>query len=252
MTTRWFAFALLLAPSIAAAQSSLILDRGLPKSNLNNDAGAIRSNVRWSWYNDGFIGDDFTIGALGERWVIEKIRTWAVPGIAELDPENLGDAYQDVRLYFGGAEGDLTPVMAGRFTPGSSQTDNPAIAAADATRDGVLQYDDFGHALRVWQIDFNTPRIVVEGGVRYRFGVWGLGRSNPDREGRPYAWFNHASSALTTDTAKDAADNLLLMFDPAGKFKGSFDANGSGWDKSADINIQVFGHKISEKGLADR
>ena len=251
MSNRWL-FLVLLAPSIAAAQSSPIVDRGLPKAHLNNDAGPLRSNVRWSWYADGFIGDDFTIGAPGERWVIEKIRTWAVPGGPKLDPENLGDVYQDVRLYFGGTDGDLTPIVAGRLSPGSSQTDNSEIAITDATQDGVLSYDDFGHSLHIWQIDFNTPRLIVEGGVKYRFGVWGLGRANPDREGRSYAWFNHGSNALVADSAQDSADHLLLMFDPAGKFKGSFDANGSGWDKSADINIQVFGHRLADKNLAAR
>ena len=38
-----------------AADSALVVDRGLPLSNLNNVSGSVRSNVRWSGDNQGFI-----------------------------------------------------------------------------------------------------------------------------------------------------------------------------------------------------
>src|SRR5215469_15837390 len=90
-----------LASGIWAADSALVVDRGLPQANLNNVSGAARSNVRWASGDTGFMGDHFTIGAAGEKWVIDSIRTWAVPGLSEVDPDHLGDFYEDVRLYFG-------------------------------------------------------------------------------------------------------------------------------------------------------
>src|SRR5215475_8777700 len=95
-----------------AAEPMLVVDRGLPQVNLNSAAGPVRSNVRWSWYGHGFLGDDFTVGQPGERWVIDSIRTWTVPGNAEANLPYLGDFYQDVRLHFG--KTDLTPIATAR------------------------------------------------------------------------------------------------------------------------------------------
>src|SRR6185295_1560348 len=97
-------FAFLLAVTLPgfAADPSPVVERGLPQVNLNNVSGDYRSNVRWGWRDHGFLGDDFTLGASGEKWVVDSIRTWAVPGVSGLDPEHLGDVYRDVRLYLGG------------------------------------------------------------------------------------------------------------------------------------------------------
>jgi hypothetical protein len=259
----WYVSLLLLLPCAGVAQTSartnVALNRALPGSYLNNAAGALRSNVRWSWYGEGFIGDDFAIGAPGERWVVDKIRTWTVPGTAETDPANLGDVYQDVRLYFGDSGADLTPLISGRFVEGTSETSNSAIAIADASTQGTLPYDEFGRTLHVWQIDFNTASLVVEGGVKYRFGVWGLGRPDTHQKDGIYPWFNLASNASLSggaserggasesSAASDSADGVLLKFNPAGQFQGSFDSNGAGWDKSSDINIEVFAHKLAAR-----
>ena len=53
---------LLCALPAVAADSVLVVDRGLPQNNLNNASGSVRSNVRWTGDNQGFIGDDFTVG----------------------------------------------------------------------------------------------------------------------------------------------------------------------------------------------
>ena len=65
--------------------------------------------------------------------MIDTIRVWTVPGVNATDPEHLGDFYQDVRLYFGGEEGGVTPSITGLLKPGSDQTSNPNILIADAT-----------------------------------------------------------------------------------------------------------------------
>jgi len=226
-----------------SAGSVLVVDRGLPQINLNNESGLVRSNVRWGWHDHGFLGDDFTIGAAGERWVIDSIRTWAVPGTAAANLPHLGDYYQDVRLHFG--KGDVTPVSTAQLSQGSDETGNPDVRVSDASQNGTLLYDDFGTRLRVWQIDFTNLNLTVEGGVSYHFGVWGMGRPVPDnKEGKTFMWYNHASNAALSGNRQDAADGSMLLFDAAGRSEGAFKAEGNGWDKPADINVQVFAHRL--------
>lgn len=205
----------------------------------------MRSNVRWGWHDQGFIGDDFKIGAPGEIWVIDSIRTWVVPGAAAHQPGHLGDAYQDVRLYFGGAASDLTPVSAGEFTAGSDENANANIRISEATANGETTYDDFGTNLRIWQVDFSNLGTKVRGGETYRFGVWGQGREVPGETGQRFTWYNHAYSAELSSGAQSGADGAMLVFDGGGRFQKQFHTKGSGWDKEADINVQVFAHRVS-------
>ncbi|HJZ96098.1 MAG TPA: hypothetical protein VKE70_06305 [Candidatus Solibacter sp.] len=226
------------------AQSELVVDRGLPKINLNNASGSVRSNVRWGWHDKGFLGDDFKIGSPGERWIIDGIRTWTVPGTQAHHPDRIGDAFQDVRLYFGSAAKDLTPVIAGGFNEASDANENPNIQVTEATQNGEIAYDDFGASLRVWQVEFRGLNISVNGGETYRFGVWGLGRDVPGEDGKRYIWYNHASNAELSGGRQDGADGAMLIFDGGGRFQQRFQAKGEGWDKNADINVQVFAHRV--------
>jgi hypothetical protein len=36
----------------------------------------------------------------------------------------------------------------------------------------------------------------------------------------------------------------MLLFTTGGKFTSSFNGKGAGWDKTSDINVQVFGHRV--------
>ena len=183
-----------------AADSVLVVDRGLPDSNLNNVSARARSNVRWSGDNQGFIGDDFTIGAPGEHWVIDSIRTWTVPGYAGTTPTRLSDFYQDVRLYLGASSGDVSPVATAQFVEGADEVSNPNIRISEATAHGALLYDDFGTHLPVWQIDFTNLNVPVRGGLKTRFGVWGMGRPIPGKDGKALI-----SGSTTAPTPRSAA-----------------------------------------------
>ena len=240
--TAIFALCLSFALPALAADPTLVVDRGLPQSNLNNASGPVRSNVRWGYHDHGFLGDDFTIGMPGEHWVIDSIRTWAVPGTAEFNLPHLGDYYQDVRLHFG--SGDLTPVATAQLTAGTDDTSSANVRISDAAASGAMAYDDFGTPLRVWQIDFTNLNLKVDGGTSYRFGVWGNGREVPGKAGKTFMWYNHASNAALSGARQDAADGTMLLFDAAGRFEKTFTAQGNGWDKSADINVQVFAHRL--------
>jgi hypothetical protein len=235
---------LLIALPAFTADSLLVVDRGLPQSNLNNASGPARSNVRWGWHEEGFLGDDFTVGAAGEHWVIDSIRTWSVPGGKGATLPHLGDYYQDVRLYFG--EGDVTPVLAAQMRPDSDDTSNANVSVSDATANGALLYDDFGTPLRIWQVDFTHLDLAVQGGTRYRFGVWGHGRPVPGDQ-NVYSWYNHASNAGLSGNRQDGADGMMLLFDAAGRAQGTHKAEGNGWDKQADINVQVYAHRVESE-----
>ncbi len=246
-------FVLGFAPLCAAfaAGPSLVVDRGLPQANLNSAARDYRSNIRWSSYESGFVGDDFTLGASGQSWVIDTIRVWAVPGVRKLDPEHLGDFYQDVRLYFGGPEDGVSPIVTGTLTAGSDLSSNPNILISNATASGVIPYEEFGSNLRVWQIDFTQLNLKAQGGVKYRFGSWGLGRvvesrktGKPNKAGRTYPWFNSATNAPLAAASQEGADGEMLLFTSGGKFTKTFNGKSAGWDKPSDINVQVFGHRV--------
>jgi hypothetical protein len=239
----WFALAL----PAAAAAPALVVDRGLAQANLNGTSGDYRSNVRWSSYESGFLGDDFVVGTAGETWAIDTIRVWTVPGVKATDPEHLGDFYHDVRLYFGGPEDGLTPIVTGMLERGSNQTSSAKIAISDATASGAVPYDDFGTNMRIWQIDFTQLDQQVQGGLKYRFAAWGLGRQIPNAKGKTYAWFNSASNAPLAVAKQEGADGEMLLFTSGGKFQSTFDGKGAGWDKSSDINVQVFGHRVDAR-----
>ena len=247
--SRFWAFAtssllLALALPAVAADSILAVDRGLPQNNLNNASGSARSNVRWGWHDHGFLGDDFTIGAAGEHWVIDAIRTWAVPEHSETSAARLSDFYQDVRLYLGSSSTDLTPVATAMLTDGNDEIENQSVRISEATRNGALLYDDFGSSLRIWQIDFTNLNIPVRGGSKTRFGVWGMGRAIPGQDGKTYMWYNHGSNAALSGNRQDGADGVMLLFDAAGRSEGAHKAEGNGWDKPSDINVQVFAHRV--------
>ena len=237
----WLAVALPAFP----VEPTLVVDRGLAQANLNNVSGEYRSNIRWSSYESGFLGDDFTIDGAGEQWVIDTIRVWTVPGRRRLDPEHLGDFYQDVRLYFGGPEDGLTPVVTGLLSIGSNRTGNPNIVISDATANGIVSYEEFGNQLRVWQVDFTQLNLKVQSGVKYRFGAWGLGRRVPRNEEKTYPWFNLASNAELAGASQDGADGTMLIFTSGGKFESAFNGKGAGWDKNSDIDVQVFAHRVA-------
>ncbi len=232
-----------LACPVFAASPALVVDRGLAQANLNNASGEYRSNVRWSSYDSGFLGDDFSIGAAGESWVIDSIRVWTVPGAASSEAEHLGDFYHDVRLYFGGDREGLTPIVAAQLQAGSDVAANSHVVISDLTKSGAGSYDDFGANLHVWQVDFTGLNLAVQGGAKYSFAAFGLGRTRPENAGKTYAWFNAASNAEFSGSKQDGADGKMLLFTSGGKFESVFDGRGAGWDKSSDIDVQVFAHK---------
>jgi hypothetical protein len=238
-----FASLLVVAVAAYAADPVLVVDRGLPQSNLNMASGDSRANIRWSGEDHGFVGDDFTVGAPGETWVIDSIRTWAAPPMLTTSSKHLGDLYQDVRLYFGPSGNALTPIQSSTLATGSDTADNAAVKFTDLTQSGATPYEEFGKDLRVVQVEFTRLNMTVQGGTKYAFGVWGMGRTVAGKEDKIYPWFNLGSNAALSAARQDGSDDTLLLFDGGGKFEGPFNSKGQQWDKSSDINVQVFAHR---------
>jgi hypothetical protein len=231
----------------AQAATPLQLDRGLPTANLNNAAGALRSNVSWSNGNDYVSGDDFTIGATGQVWVVTQIRTWSVAGPVATGPHNLGDMYSDVTFYTGNTTGSISVLLAGTLTAGSNSNSNSKITHTQVTYVGGLNYQGTsGSYYYIWQNDF-TPNWVIDGGVKQYFAVDGTPR-DPVHD----YWFNHASNAALSVSPQQGSDGKWIAWAKSDlatanlcdSSAGSSGVCNGGWDKSSDINVQVFAYQV--------
>ncbi len=234
----------LLAIMVVAAAST---NRGLPTSNLNNVAGASRSNVAWSFGNDWITGDDFTVGSTGETWVVTDLRTWATAGSATDASFRLGDRFNSVSLYGGPANpGGVSLLTTGTLAPGSNVNSNPKISHTSVTYAGGAAYQgSSGSFIQIWQNDFKVA-WVVSGGVKYDFAVDGTLRT-----GVVNYWFNHASNAALSGSVQQGADNRYLAWDKTNLAAAPFvcdsaDAvNCGGWDKSSDVNVTVTASRVA-------
>lgn len=228
------ACAVIIATSSFAAHASLLLfDRGLPSINLNNTAGALRSNVTWQVVGgDGFTGDNFTIGTVGQRYRIDSISVWG----AQYNP--LEDDIRNIWLYFGKAGDALSMISTGMVT-GNANSNPNIVHSFVPYADGITyQYQGSGGGFyEIAQTTFRGLDLLIEGGVTYNFGV----------DGDRWEWWNHASNAALSGTTQQGADGKYLVF-KSSDFSSVevVDSKGDGWDKSSDINVQVTGVQIPE------
>ncbi|HEY0184583.1 MAG TPA: PEP-CTERM sorting domain-containing protein [Rhodopila sp.] len=227
------ALPLLVSPAVAGA-STLVVDRGLPTTNLNNAAGLSRSNAAWDDDDaNSFYGDSFTLsGAAGTIYDIDTIRTWVVSTAT-----SLGDLFSSVSL-FTGIGGSLSETATGNFAgAGSNATSNANISISSATYVGGVSYQSVGGSPRnMFEVDFTGLDIQAAAGTTISFGVDGLGVDDP-------SWFTHASNAALSGSPQDGADGLMMCYARSGAAAtscGVYDSNGDGWDKSSDLNVQVF------------
>jgi len=208
----------------AAWASPILLDRGLPTSNLNNAAGASRSNVAWAFANFTsadywIVGDTFTNSST-QTWVIDTIRMWTVGNT-------------DSAILRGGASGQSVGVI-------STTTYGDAFTSAYQGSSGSM--------INMFQIDF-AVNIVLAAGDSYNFFLDGSG-SAAGGQGTSVP-FAHASNAALSGSPQDGADNQMLYANVLGGVVntasiGTWTSLGSGWDKASDINVQVFGNAVPE------
>lgn len=211
-----------LALSAVASASPIIFDRGLPSSNLNNISGANRSNVAWADIGTTTsIGDNFT---LSYSSVIDTIRVWIV---ARNPVAPSAGAYT---LYLGNDLGTSTVVSA--VATGTS--------IATTTYSGGATYQATGgDMITIFQLDFAGLNLAVGPGT-LAFSIGGPAASGLTTP------FVHASNGPLSGSPQMGADGLIYGFNSLGIFDVSngYPFNsccGNGWDKSSDINVQVFG-----------
>jgi hypothetical protein len=221
---RFAASALVLGGALngAALASEVLIDRGLPSANLNNAAGANRSNVAWV---DGgqtaaaptpadywMEGDSFT-NTGSQNWYISNIRVWTVGATS-------------TATLWGGIDGSSITVAAA-----SGTVSGPVTYAGGASYQGSS-----GSFINLYAVDF-AVNIVLTAGQTYDFFFDGSG-------GNYVIPFLHASNAALSGSPQDGANNLLLEARVVGGVVVSQDAwssLGNGWDKASDINVQVSG-----------
>ncbi len=204
----------------------LLVDRGLPTANLNNVAGSNRSNVAWAFsaYTSPdywLVGDTFTNTSL-QTWNIDLIRLWTV-------------GKTDTTVLRGGVDGSTIGVISD---------------ATYADPSSSLYQGSSGSMIAMHQIDF-AVNITLGAGQTYDFFLDGTG-SAASGQGTSVP-FVHASNAALSGSPQDGADNLMLfanvlggVVDPLSVGAWSSSDPGGGWDKSSDVNVQVFGNAIPE------
>lgn len=208
----------------AAAQSSyagLLIDRGLPTANLNNVSGANRSNVAWAFAPDTsgtwVVGDTFT-NSSALAYHIDTIRVWTT---GKFDAASL--------KLLGGLNG------------GPINTVSSSVLATPTTYAGGQSYQTTsGGWSQITQLDFSVSGLTLGAGQTYDFFLAGMQDS-----GTPYV-FTHASNAALSGSPQQGADNKMLAGILSGGSVTAIEtwdsgAVGGGWDKSSDLNVQVFG-----------
>jgi hypothetical protein len=224
------ALAATLAISLQASAVTLLFDRGLPVDNLNNAAGANRSNVTWASESPtGFTGDTFKIGVLGETYLVDSLTVWG----AQVNP--LGDDINNIWLYVGKTGEPLAMLSTGTVTGNTNSNAN--ISHTYITYADSSIYEAQASSYPLCQTTFSGLNYTVQGGVEYKFGV----------KGDNYLWWNHASNAALSGSTQQYADNLYLDFDTNDlSLANPVDSFGNGWDKSSDINVQINGTQVPE------
>jgi hypothetical protein len=207
------------------ASADLLIDRGLPTSNLNNAAGSSRSNVAWAdWENSNtpteywVNGDDVVLTNPG-AYHIDTVRVWTTSstGLSLLAGSSLSNA--------------------GTF---SSYTSTPV------TYSNGSDYQGNTNTYQLYQLDFAINEDVTSG--KYYFfldGPWVSYYSG----GYTNA-FIHASNAALSGSPQQGADDVIQQLHIINGSVVGVDpwisTSGGAWDKTSDANVQVFGTQVPE------
>jgi len=214
------ALALSAALTGTAMASAMLVDRGLPTANLNNAAGASRSNVAWVFPGKEttpadywLVGDNFK-NTGSNPWAIDSIRLWTVRATT-------------TAVLLGGIDGSAMGVVS------AAGTIAPATYADSTTYQG--SGGSFGD---MFQVDF-AVNITLLPGQTYDFFLDGTG-------GTFAVPFVHASNAALSGSPQEQSNDSMLFANMLGGVLdatsiGSWTSLGNGWDKASDVNVQVFG-----------
>ena len=211
--------ALLLASAPQVSANTLLVDRGLPTDNLNNAAGANRSNVAWAYGVDSagswLVGDTFT-NTSAASYTIDTIRLWTV------------GATTSATLWGGLSNAAAFAAISSTYTATTVQYTG-----------GVDYQGSLGSSIAMTQLDFAVG-ITLGAGETYAFFLDG------SRPSDPFIPFLHASNAALSGSPQDGSDGSMLVgLLSAGSIAAAdvapWTSLGHGWDKASDVNVQVFG-----------
>lgn len=188
----------------------VVFDRGLPTANLNNAAGANRSNVAWADGSPTFWlpGDDFVLAGSGS-YAVTKIRVWSVTDSLNLSLR-------------GGTGGSIS-------TWSTSYTATPVTYVNSATYQGTS-----GTFRNLYQLDFDV-NLTLTGGTNYDFFL-----DSPLLDSGSRTAFLHASNAGLSGSTQQGADDTFKWYDVGLSTVSTWQSLGNGWDKNSDGNVQVF------------
>jgi hypothetical protein len=210
-----------------SANAGLLVDRGLPTANLNNAAGADRANVDWveTDYTPGnywLDGDTFQ-NTSSQTWSINTIRLWT-------------DGTVESAVLWGGVQGS-----------GIGIVQNSGVISDTAYADAHGYQARSGDYYPLHQVDF-AVNILLAPGQTYNFFLDGASSDS----GYTLPFVEASNMALSGWSNDGGADNLMLK---ANVLNGAIDLGSivtwdskapNTWDKSSDIDVQVFGTPVPE------
>lgn len=251
----------LVAFTLSSALSALPINyRSLPTANLNELAGANRSNNSFAESDFNFMnGDDFSF-ASGFTYRVNAITIYSVASILN---DALGNEFSQVTL-FGRKEGDILAQLS-TGTPGTSFTgplvtnSNPNIVHRLVTYSNGENYEATGAPglfFPIWATTFSNLNWIIEGGALYEYAIRGVGVA-PDPFSFFGYWFNHASNSQLSGSSQTGADGIIRVFSTVDMMAASAETDpvAAGlWDKGADMNITMnvdrLGAAIPEPGTS--
>jgi hypothetical protein len=245
--------------------ASLIYTNALPVNNLNDAAGALRSNIAFGESDPtyAFDGDSFTLSSPA---VIGSITTWSV---ASNYGEALGVEFSQIDLYFRIAGGTWELLASGTPDTAYDVPSNP-LGVGDSNPDithtqvsyvgAVTPADSYegdgtpGVYYPLWQNTFSDLDLTIQTGVTYQFAVNGVGASPDPSTGYGY-WYNAFSNGPLSGSIQNGADGTYLRCNYTAP--GSYiPASGpcfvedpladSTWNKGADMDVELDGATTPE------
>jgi hypothetical protein len=225
----------LLATASLGAQT-IIVDRGLPTANLNNAAGADRSNVAWHYgtppagFSGVVVGDEFNVGNpfSGADVHVTGLSLWVMKSaetqFANFDYLNTSS----YSLLLGDNSGFLFP------TNGT-----PLTITTETYSNGTSYQASGGSFIDLLRLDFAVDFIASpDSYVFFALGGYDSAGAFVD----PYV---HASNGPLSGSVQQGSDDFLHLFgaqfSPQDFFEyaGAYNTDGDGWDKSSSLNVIV-------------
>jgi hypothetical protein len=240
------ALAVIASPPVASG-STIIFQRALPNINLNDAAGANRSNISWlsGQLSSGTYfttGDDFTFtgaGAMVSSITIYEVANNPVgSGSASLP----GNEFSSMTLYVGPQMGTLNT---------ADITYNAAQIASNSTQvfyNGGVNYQSNTGFFPLYAVTFNLSTPMFFSAGTYGFAV------DATATNAGYGLFLAGSNAALSGAIEQGADNNYIFDGAPAKgqipsFAGFCDSGNvscGGWDKSSDLNVLVNGSLLPE------